>query len=196
MTVTPFSVMRSDDPDPDEIGRLLLLSASGEEDAFRSLFDQTAGSVYGHVLRIVRDRSMSEEVTQEVFTQVWRTAARFDPNRGSGRAWIFTIAHRRAVDRIRSEQAGTARTAKYAASNHPTDHADVSEDVTIRLEHASVRKAMDQLTPVQRSAINLAFYKGYTNAEVAAALDIPLGTAKTRLRDGMIHLRDALGVQT
>lgn len=194
MTVTPYESMGKSDSDPDEVTRLLLLSARGDEAAFRELYDLVAGGVYGIVRKIVRDPAQSEEVAQEVLVEVWRLAARFDPARGTGKTWIFMLAHRRAVDRIRSEQSSTNRDIAYGLANHSPAHDDVSAEVEIRFEHRQVKRALETLTPIQRSAVELAFYKGYTHAEVAQALQIPLGTAKTRLRDGIIHLRDALGV--
>jgi RNA polymerase sigma-70 factor, ECF subfamily len=180
--------------DPDEVTALLLLTARGDEEAFRNLYDTIAGSVFGVIRRVVRDPAQSEEVAQEVMVEVWRLASRFDPQRGSGKTWILTMAHRRAVDRVRSAQSAVNRDAAYGIANHEPDHDHVSSDVENELEKRQVRNAMTKLTPVQRAAVELAFYKGYTHTEVAKTLDIPLGTAKTRLRDGLIHLRDALGV--
>lgn len=194
MTVTPFASMPSSASDPDEVTRLLLLTARGDEAAFRSLYDLIAGSVYGLVRRVVRDPAQSEEVAQEALVDVWRLATRFEPERGSGKTWILTLAHRRAVDRVRSAQSAANRDAAYGIASHEPDHDNVSTEVEIKLEQRQVQRALSQLTEIQRSAVELAYYKGYTHAEVAQALDIPLGTAKTRLRDGLIHLRDALGV--
>lgn len=194
MTVTPFEAMAASAGSPDEVTRLLLLTARGDESAFRQLYDQVAGAVFGLVRRILRDPAQSEEVAQEVLVEVWRLAARFDPERGSGKTWILTMAHRRAVDRVRSAQASTNRDEAFGVRNHEPDHDCVSAEVESRLERHQVRRAMEELTPIQRSAVELAYYKGYTHTEVAHTLDIPLGTAKTRLRDGIIHLRDALGV--
>ena len=126
--------------------------------------------------------------------EVWRLAARFDSAKGSGKTWIMTMAHRRAIDRVRSAQSSVNRDVAYGVANHEPDHDQVSSEAEKRLEQRQVRRAMEELTPVQRAAIELAFYKGYTHTEVAKTLDIPLGTAKTRVRDGLIHLRDALGV--
>lgn len=194
MTVIPFESMPTSAKNPDEVTALLLLTARGDETAFRDLYDVIAGSVFGLIRRVVRDPSQSEEVAQEVMVEVWRLASRFDPERGSGKTWILTMAHRRAVDRVRSAQSSTNRDTAYGVANHEPDHDHVSADVENDFEKRQVRNAMKELTPVQRAAVELAFYKGYTHTEVAKTLDIPLGTAKTRLRDGLIHLRDALGV--
>lgn len=194
MTVIPFESMPAAAKNPDEVTALLLLTARGDEAAFRSLYDVIAGSVFGLVRRIVRNSAHSEEVAQEVMVEIWRLASRFDPERGSGKTWILTMAHRRAVDRVRSAQSTTNRDIAYGIANHDPDHDHVSSDVENEFDKRQVRNAMNELTPVQRAAIELAFYKGYTHTEVAATLQIPLGTAKTRLRDGLLHLRDALGV--
>jgi len=194
MTVIPFESMPTSAKNPDEVTALLLLTARGDEAAFRDLYDAIAGSVFGLIRRVVRDPSQSEEVAQEVMVEVWRLAARFDPERGSGKTWILTMAHRRAVDRVRSAQSSSNRDTAYGVANHEPDHDHVSSDVENEFEKRQVRNAMKELTPVQRAAVELAFYKGYTHTEVAKTLEIPLGTAKTRLRDGLIHLRDALGV--
>lgn len=194
MTVIPFDAMPAAAGDADDVTDLLLLTARGDEQAFRRLYDLVAGPVFGLVKRVVRDPAQSEEVAQEVLVEVWRLAARFDPERGTGKTWILTMAHRRAVDRVRSEQAASARNATYGSQNQERDHDHVAEAVSAQLEHKQVRRAVEQLTQTQRTALELAYYKGYTHREVAQALDIPLGTAKTRLRDSIIHLRDALGV--
>ncbi len=190
----PFESMSTSNKDPDEVTKLLLLTARGDEAAFRDLYDLMAGSVFGLVRRVLRDPSQSEEVAQEVLVEVWRLAARFDPDRGTGKTWILTMAHRRAIDRVRSAQSAANRDTAYGVASHEPDHDHVSADVEHEFEKRQVRNAMKQLTPIQRAAVELAFYKGYTHTEVATTLEIPLGTAKTRLRDGLIHLRDALGV--
>lgn len=173
---------------------LLVAVARGDQAAFAALYDRTAPLVHGVVRRVVRDPSQSEEVTQEVFVEVWRTATRFDPDRGSARPWITTMAHRRAVDRVRSEQASRDRTERIGHRDRSRDFDEVAESVELRAEHAQVRAALDQLTDLQRQAVELAYFQGYTYRQVAELLDTPLGTIKTRMRDGLIRLRDALGV--
>jgi RNA polymerase sigma-70 factor (ECF subfamily) len=170
----------------------LLGSARGDAQAFATLYDLVAPAVYGLVRRILRDRAQSDEVMQEVMLEVWRLAPRFDPQRGSASAWIMTIAHRRAVDRVRSEVAERGRLER-AGSQAPTAGASVQEDVVDDLDRQRVRSALTGLTDVQRSSIELAYFGGLTQTEIAALLDIPLGTVKTRIRDGLIRLRDALG---
>ena len=126
--------------------------------------------------------------------EVWRTAPRFEQARGSAMSWILTMAHRRAVDRVRSSQSSHDRDEKIGLRDIEADYDSVSETVEIRIEHERVKRAMTQLTALQREAISLAYYGGYSHTEVAALLSVPVGTVKTRLRDGMIRLRDALGV--
>jgi len=176
--------------------QMLGLVARGDQDAFERLYDRVAGPVLGVVRRVLRDPAQSEEVTQEVLTEVWRTAARFDPSRGGASTWVLTMAHRRAVDRVRSAQSATDRDAKVALRDHSPEFDEVAEAVESRLEAEQVRKALGSLTELQREAVRLAYYGGYTQREVSELLDVPLGTVKTRLRDGLIRLRDALGVPT
>ncbi|HEX6076525.1 MAG TPA: sigma-70 family RNA polymerase sigma factor [Micromonosporaceae bacterium] len=179
--------------DPDVTG-LLRRTARGDEAAFAQLYDRTAARVYGLVLRVVRDPAQAEEVAQEVFVDVWRSAARFDPGRGSAIAWILALAHRRAVDRVRSSQASQQREHRVAAASGQVPHDDVSEQVVGRLEQQAVRRCLGALTDVQREAIDLAYYRGYTYRQVASVLSVALPTVKTRIRDGLIRLRDCLGV--
>ena len=173
---------------------LLALVARGDHAAFEALCDQTSGAVLGLVRRVLRDPAQSEEVAQEVFLEVWRTAPRHDPAKGSASTWILTMAHRRAVDRVRSAQAATDREIAVGHRDVERPYDVVGETVEMRMEHQSVRDALGSLTDLQRQAIDLAYYGGYSYPEVAALLGVPLGTVKTRIRDGLIRLRDAMGV--
>lgn len=173
---------------------LLLRVARGDETAFSELYDRVSGQVYGVIRRVLRDPARSEEVAQEVLVEVWRTATRFDPDKGSASTWILTMAHRRAIDRVRSVQASRDREERIARRDRDRPFDAVSEEVETREEHAEVRQALEQLTELQRETVELAYYGGYTYREVSELLDAPLGTIKTRMRDGLIRLRDALGV--
>ncbi|ATO16663.1 RNA polymerase subunit sigma [Micromonospora sp. WMMA2032] len=183
-------------PDPGvEADDLLRAVARGDETAFERLYGIVSPRVYGLARRVLRDPAQAEEVAQEVLVEVWRTAARFDPARGSATAWVFTIAHRRAVDRVRSEQAGAERARRVAAGSRETPYDEVAEEAAARLERQQVRRCLDVLTEVQREAITLAYYGGHSYREVAGLLDAALPTVKTRMRDGLIRLRDCLGVE-
>jgi RNA polymerase sigma-70 factor, ECF subfamily len=173
---------------------LLGLVARGDEAAFEQLYDRIASRVFGMIRRILRDPAQAEEVTQEVLVEVWRTAARFDPERGSASTWVLTLAHRRAVDRVRSVEAASDRDERVALLERSPAYDGVTEAVEVQLECEQVRQALGALTELQSEAIRLAFYGGYTHREVAELLDVPLGTVKTRLRDGLIRLRDTLAV--
>ncbi len=184
----------ADERPEDPVGDLLRRVARGDERAFEGLYDAVAGPVHGVVLRVLRDPAQSEEVTQEVMVEVWKQAPRYDAARGSARGWVLTIAHRRAVDRVRSAQASTDREDKVAARDADRAFDVVTEEVEHRLEAEQVRRSLDVLTALQRESVELAYYGGYTHRQVAEILGIPLGTVKTRLRDGLIRLRDEMGV--
>jgi RNA polymerase sigma-70 factor (ECF subfamily) len=176
-----------------DLAALLGRVAKGDDAAFRAVYDQAAGQVLGVARRVVRDPAQSEEVMQEVLLEVWRTAARFDPEAGSASAWIMTLAHRRAIDRVRSEHSAALREQRAAVAR--VDYDDVTEAVETNLEHERVRRCLASLTDLQREAVTLAYYQGYTYREVAGLLGVAVGTVKTRMRDGLIRLRDCLGVE-
>jgi RNA polymerase sigma-70 factor, ECF subfamily len=171
-----------------ELGGLIALVAKGDERAFAELYDELAPTVHGTVLRVIRDPAQAEEVTQEVFVDLWRQAPRFDPARGAVRGWAVTIAHRRAVDRVRSEQSLRDRHLRDAAASAgaPASPADAVID---SLDRDRARQALSELSVPQRQALELAFYDGLTHVEIAERLDVALGTVKTRIRDGLIRLR-------
>lgn len=171
---------------------LLVRIAAGDETAFAHFYELMSPSAYGLALRVTRDTHMAQDVVQETFTEIWRQAARFDPESSSARAWVAMMTHRRAVDRVRREQSDRDRGATWASTSAVRAHDSVAEVVQLRSEHRRVRSAMERLTPVQREALELAYFGGLTHAEVAARLDIPLGTAKTRIRDALRNLRAQL----
>jgi RNA polymerase sigma-70 factor (ECF subfamily) len=177
---------------PDDLLRRV---ARGDENAFSQLYEMLAPRVFGLARRVLRDPAQAEEVAQEALVEVWRTAARFDPAKGSATSWVLTITHRRAVDRVRSAQAGADRERRVLAASGETPYDDVVETVTSNLEQQQVRRCLKGLTDLQREAITLAYYDGFTYREVAEKLDTALPTIKTRMRDGLIRLRDCLGVE-
>jgi RNA polymerase sigma-70 factor, ECF subfamily len=172
--------------------QLLVAVGEGDQDAFATLYDRVSSQVLGVALRVLRDRSLAEEVSQEVLVEVWRKADRFDPDRGSASGWITTLAHRRAVDRVRSEQASRDRDDRVSRRDEARSFDSVSDEVQVRLDHWQVRRALSTLTERQREAIELAYFGGHTYRDVAKVLGIPEGTAKSRLRDGLLRLREAL----
>jgi RNA polymerase sigma-70 factor (ECF subfamily) len=176
-----------------ELGDLLTHVARGDQAAFEQVYDEVSGPVYGLALRIVRDPAQSEEVAQEVLVDVWRTASRYEPGRGSAMSWVMMLAHRRAVDRVRSAQAAAEREQRAGREAGPA-YDEVAENVQVNLEREQVRRCLSTLTETQRESITLAYYAGYTYREVGELLKVPLGTIKTRMRDGLIRLRDCLGV--
>jgi RNA polymerase sigma-70 factor, ECF subfamily len=179
-----------------EADRLLLRVASGDQHAFAAFYDLLAPAVFGTCLAVVRDRDHAAEVTQEVMVEVWRTAARFEPGRGSARGWALTLAHRRAVDRVRSVQAQRDRDQHVLDADAARPFDVVAEEVVDSMERARVRQCLDGLTATQHEAVVLAYYGGRTYREVAEQLAAPLPTVKSRIRDGLLRLRDCLGEVT
>ncbi|MYT39816.1 sigma-70 family RNA polymerase sigma factor [Streptomyces sp. SID8356] len=180
-------------PGPD-LQELLVRVARGDQEAFADVYDAVSGPVLGLVRSILRDPAQSEEVAQEVLVEVWRTAPRFQASRGSAMNWVLTLAHHRAVDRVRSAEAAAAREHRAALLDRTPAFDEVSEQVETRLEREQVRRCLRTLSELQRQSVTLAYYRGLTYREVAELLTVPLGTIKTRLRDGLIRLRDCLGV--
>lgn len=177
------------DPDP-----LLRACALGDEQAFARLYDVTSSRLYGLALRVVRNPAHAEEVTQEAYLDIWRLSGRFDSQQGNALGWMLTLTHRRAVDRVRSAEAASRRDDQDHLRGQLREYDQTAETAHQNLEAVRVRRALHQLTDHQRRAVELAYLGGYTHTEIAAMLDLPLGTAKTRIRDGLIRLRDTLGL--
>ncbi|GAA2173391.1 ECF RNA polymerase sigma factor SigK [Arthrobacter parietis] len=178
-------------PGTETLGDLLFRVAEGDQSAFAGLYEQISRRVHGLVLRVVRNHAISAEVVQEVFLMLWVSADRYKPELGSPEAWIFTLAHRRAVDRVRSEQRSVARDAQYAQKEY-----FVQEPVDERVHHTlmseSVKRCLSSLTDLQAEAIRLAYYGGLTYTEVAEALQVKVPTAKSRIQSGLVCLRNAM----
>lgn len=177
-----------------DLEELLRQVAQQDVEAFATLYDRTRARVYGLVTRVLRDPGYSEETTQDIYLQVWRTAKDYDPAIGSPLGWLMTLAHRRAVDRVRSEQASSQRESRYGAANIdlPSDH--VADSVILRDERRQVADCLGSLTDMQRECIQLAYYDGLTYAQVSERLSANLATIKSRMRDGIRGLRKCLGI--
>lgn len=178
----------------DHIGDLLVRTADGDQSAFAQAYDLLAPRVFGLILRVLVDRAQSEEVLQEVFLEVWQSAARFAPNNGQGRSWVLTIAHRRAVDRVRSSQSSVDRDVRAGLRDIGVPHDDVAQQVELKMDAEKVAEALADLPAAQREALTLAYYGGYSQSEIAALVGAPLGTVKTRMRDGLSRLRARMEV--
>ena len=174
----------------DLLGRV----AHGDQQAFAELYDRTSSRVFGLVKRLLRDHAQSEEVTQEIFLEIWQTATRYDAGKGGAMSWMLTMTHRRAVDRVRASQSSRDRDTRIGIRDFAPEFDSVAENVEIQIESERVKEAMTRLTELQRQAVSLAYFGGYSHSEVSQMLKVPIGTVKTRLRDGMIRLRDELGV--
>lgn len=179
----------------EEQSELLRRSAGGDEDAFARLYDATSSTVHGLVLRLVRSPELAAEVVQEVYLMAWQQSERFDPGRGTVLAWLCTMAHRRAVDRIRQSQRERDRDQQYEVRQVQTPADSTWGAVEQSLESEEVRAELGALSALQREAVCLVYYRGYSHRQVAEHLAVPLGTAKARIRDGLNNLRSALGVQ-
>jgi RNA polymerase sigma-70 factor (ECF subfamily) len=188
-TVVPMPTPTSSPGLVELMGRI----AGGDEVAFADFYDSTSRTVYGIVLRVVRDRAQAEEVAQEVYVEAWTSAPRFDSELGSPTAWLNTIAHRKAVDRVRSSERSSAREQRHFDAETQRVAVDTSDIVVAQDQGERVRAALEQLPEAQRTAVRLAYFEGRSYREVAEFLGLPLGTVKTRIRDAMKRLRTHLG---
>ena len=173
---------------------LLQQVSTGDKAAFTTLYEQFSARVYGLANRVLRDPSQAEEVSQEIFLEIWRRASRYERSRGSATSWIMTITHGRAVDRVRQSQASRARDQRSTVGNFDRDVDVVAEAAVHSAETAEVRQCMSTLTALQRESITLAYFGGHTQREVGEMLGQSLPTIKTRMRDGLIRLRDCMGL--
>ncbi len=175
-----------------DLAALLERTARGDAESFAQFYDATATAAYGLALRVVANRALAEDITQEAYLGLWQSAGRFNRHRGTALSFLITIVHRRAVDRVRATRAAVRRDELYHRRQPRVDHDPTMEAAHVGLGAARVRAAMAGLTSEQRQAIELAYFGGFTHSEVATALGIPLGTAKTRIRDGLVRLRRLL----
>ena len=178
-----------------ELDGLLRRVGRRDSQAFADFYDATRSRVFGMVLRVLRDRGYSEETTQDVYLQVWRTAESYDPSAGSALAWLLTLAHRRAVDRVRSEEASSRRDLRYGAASMEREADHVSDAVISAEERRRVGGCLSGLTDLQRECIELAYYQGLTYVQVSERLSANLATVKSRMRDALRGLRKCLDVQ-
>lgn len=160
---------------------LLTRVGNGDAAAFAELYDLLSARVHGLMVRVLRDPHQAEAVTLEAFAQVWRTASRFEPQRGSGQSWVLALAHRAAVERLRGARPGARRDGEAVPSGPASPEAQ------------RVQVALAALPTPQRLAVELAYWGGHTHSEVSRLLQIPVGTARSRIRDGLIALRTGLG---
>lgn len=174
------------------LAELLHRTGEGDRNAFTEFYQLTAGRVYSLARRVIVDAEITHDATQEIFLIVWQDAHKYNPTMGNPMAWLMTITHRRAVDKVRSEQARTDRDARWGIASHNPGYDVVAETVTTRIEAQSVTTCLRSLSPAQQEAISLAYYNGLTYREVAERLSAPLPTIKTRIRDGLKHLRTCL----
>lgn len=175
---------------PADVDDLLRRAARGDSGAFEELYDELSPAVYGLARRVVRDPARAEDVTQEVFLDVWRKATRFDLARGKAKTWVMTIAHRRSVDAVRRSEAQKRQ--DHQGAPDEVSHDEPADALIEAEEHGAVRDCLETLTDLQLESVRLAYFNGYTYGEVATLLDKPLPTIKTRMRDGLIRLRDCL----
>jgi RNA polymerase sigma-70 factor (ECF subfamily) len=176
-------------PGPDGLDLLLEATARRDQGAYNLVYEQLSAPVHAVIRAVLRDPAQAEEVAQEVLLEIWLVAFRYDATKGHAKAWVLTIARRRAIDRVRSTAAAEARERRTATMPYLDQVSDIVEDI---LEREHLRRCLGGLSHLQREAVMLTFYGGYTNRQVASVLRVPLGTAKARIRDGLIKLRNVM----
>jgi RNA polymerase sigma-70 factor (ECF subfamily) len=194
MVIDGFDVSEGNAEQVDHIAALLRRVAVGDRAAFTQLYDLMSARMFGLIRRVLVDRDQSEEVLQDVFLEVWRTADHFDPTRGQGRSWLLTITHRRAVDRVRAARASVARDLRIGMRDLDVSFDGVAEHIELAIDAQAMTEALSRLPEKQREALVLAYFGGYHQSEIAALTGVPLGTIKTRMRDGLTKLRAEMGV--
>lgn len=173
--------------------QLIALTAQGDQTALATFYDRTSPQVFGLIYKILNNREAAEEVTLDVYTQVWRQAHTYDSTRGAPGAWLMMLARTRAIDRFRAGAVEHGRLESLdAAALFASDDDTPEQDVEGQERRRYVRQALSMLTAEQRQAIALAYFYGLSQSEIAEKLQLPLGTVKTRIRLGMIKLREAL----
>lgn len=180
----------------DTLDALLVRATSADPAAFTEFYDLTRARTYGMILRVLRDPGHSQDTLQEVYLQVWRSGSTFDPAQGSALSWLLMLAHRRAVDRVRQEQSGADREARYGALSVDTVFDAVSDEALRRDDSRQVVDCLDSLTALQRRSVELAYYGGLTYREVAEHLAATLPAVKSRINDGLQQLKRCLGVNS
>ena len=188
---TPVPAMSPNEHE--RLNRLLVQTATADKHAFSALYDALAPTVYSVCLSVLRNPALAEEVAQDVFVEVWTSAAKFDPQRGNARSWVGRLAHGRAVDKLRSHVAAVQRDDRDSKLEHATFAEPIEDEALNNVEAHLLRRAVDEIGEPHSTAVALAFFDGLTHAELAESTGVPLGTAKTRVRDGIKKLKAVLG---
>jgi len=178
--------------------RLVLAVAQGDKAAFASLFGQLAGPLYSFAYRLLGEEGDTQDLVQDVFLQLWRTAASYEADRGTVFSWLVTLTRNCAIDRIRMKRRRSELLAQAAPELQPAGHAgetDSAAALGLRERSEAIRTALAELTPDQRQALELAYFGGFTQQEIAAKLNEPLGTIKARIRRGLLRLKDRLPIR-
>lgn len=171
-----------------KLAELLAATAEGDRAAFRRLYDLSIRFVFGIVVAVMRDQQLSEEIAQEVYVTIWKRAKSFDVQKGNPLAWMAAIARNRAIDRLRAERARGF----VSFTDEVPDMADNKNEAELTVDAITLRRLLEDLRPEFRQALMLSYFRGYTHAELAAVLDVPLGTAKSWVNRGLAALKERL----